>query len=171
MPRMGGYRVNGKPDGHFQTVLQKYDDFSVQQNDLCFFSPYVCMFRYLFSYFYFCEKFINNSWHEGVSKKYFLTVIWKQKWERYLSSVCTRGTILFWSESLSNIYCVGYCIYFLMVSVVRCDVDFKGTVSWKSWWDKAMVSKSRLQLRIATGFKIFLIGRLIPVIFQSFHFA
>jgi hypothetical protein len=47
----------------------------------------------------------------------------------------------------------------------------KGTVSRKSWRDKAMVSKSRLQLRIATGFKIFLIGPLIPVMFQSFHFA
>jgi hypothetical protein len=29
-----------------------------------------------------------------------------------------------------------------------------------------MVSKSRLQLRIATGFNIFLIGPLIPAIFQ-----
>jgi hypothetical protein len=47
----------------------------------------------------------------------------------------------------------------------------KGTVSRKSWQDKAMVSKPRLQLRIATGFKIFLIGPLIPLIFQSFHFA
>jgi hypothetical protein len=47
----------------------------------------------------------------------------------------------------------------------------KGTVSRKSWRDKAMVSKSRLQLRIATGFKIFLIGPLIPAIFQRFHFA
>jgi hypothetical protein len=48
---------------------------------------------------------------------------------------------------------------------------FKGTVSRKSWQDKAMVSMSRLQLRIATGFKNFLIGPLIAVIFQSFHFA
>jgi hypothetical protein len=48
---------------------------------------------------------------------------------------------------------------------------FKGTVSRKSWRDKAMVSKSRLQLRIATGFKIFLIGPLIPAIFQRFHLA
>jgi hypothetical protein len=50
-------------------------------------------------------------------------------------------------------------------------IKVKGTVSRKSWRDKAMVSKSRLQLRIATGFKIFLIGPLIPVMFQSFHFA
>jgi hypothetical protein len=50
-------------------------------------------------------------------------------------------------------------------------LSFKGTVSRKSWRDKAIVSKSRLQLRIATGFKIFLIGPLNPVIFQSFHFA
>jgi hypothetical protein len=34
-----------------------------------------------------------------------------------------------------------------------------------------MESKSWLQVRIATGFKIFLISPLIPVIFQSFHFA
>jgi hypothetical protein len=30
--------------------------------------------------------------------------------------------------------------------------DIEGTVSRKSWRDKAMKSKSRLQLRIATGF-------------------
>jgi hypothetical protein len=47
----------------------------------------------------------------------------------------------------------------------------KGTVSRKSWRDKAMVSKSRLQLRIATGFKNFLISPLIKAIFQRFHFA
>jgi hypothetical protein len=48
---------------------------------------------------------------------------------------------------------------------------FKGTTSQKSWRDKAMESKSRLQLRIDTGFKNFLISPLIPVIFQRFHFA
>jgi hypothetical protein len=41
----------------------------------------------------------------------------------------------------------------------------------KSRRDKAMESKSRLELRIATGLKNILIGPLIPVIFQSFHFA
>jgi hypothetical protein len=50
-------------------------------------------------------------------------------------------------------------------------VILKGTVSQKSWRDKAMVSQSRLQLRIATGFKIFLISPLFPAIFQRFHFA
>jgi hypothetical protein len=48
----------------------------------------------------------------------------------------------------------------------------KGTISQKSWRDKAMESKSGLQLRITTGFfMIFMIGPLIPVIFKSFHFA